>query len=93
MARVDAILPFVIWMQPLNALVFVWDGIYMGAEDFRYLAVQMGLSAAAAAGVLLLVVPLGWGLAGVWWGLVALMAVRALTLGLRYVGWVGRAPV
>ncbi|TVR58980.1 MAG: MATE family efflux transporter, partial [Gemmatimonadales bacterium] len=24
-ARVAAILPFVIWMQPLNALVFVWD--------------------------------------------------------------------
>ncbi|WP_405284328.1 MATE family efflux transporter [Gaopeijia maritima] len=82
--RVDALLGFVIWMQPLNALVFVWDGIFMGAEDFRYLALQMVLSGVAAAVVLLLVVPLGWGLTGVWWGLVALMATRAVTLGLRH---------
>ena len=68
-------------MQPLNALVFVWDGIFMGAEDFRYLALQMVLSAAAAGVVLLLVVPLGWGLQGVWWGIVALMGGRAVTLG------------
>ncbi len=93
LARVDAILPFVIWMQPLNALVFVWDGVFMGAEDFRYLALQMVLSAAAAATVLLLVVPMGWGLAGVWWGIVALMGARAVTLGARYwgSGAVGRA--
>jgi MATE family multidrug resistance protein len=89
-ARVDAILPFVIWMQPLNALVFVWDGVFMGAEDFRFLAVQMLLSAVAAAAVLLAVVPMGWGLPGVWWGIVALMGVRATTLGARYLGVVGR---
>jgi MATE family multidrug resistance protein len=83
-ARVDTLLPFVIWMQPLNALVFVWDGIFMGARDFRYLAGQMVLSAMVAATVLLLVVPMGWGLAGVWWGIVALMGTRALTLGARY---------
>jgi putative MATE family efflux protein len=88
-ARVDGILPFVIWMQPLNALVFVWDGIFMGAEDFRFLAVQMVAAAAAAAIVLLLVVPMGWGLAGVWWGIVALMAGRAATLGARYLGLPG----
>lgn len=85
-ARVRAILPFVIWMQPLNALVFVWDGVFMGAEEFRYLAVQMVLSAGVAAAILLLVVPMGWGLPGVWWGIVALMSVRAVTLGVRYAG-------
>lgn len=84
MARVDAILLFVIWMQPLNALVFVWDGVFMGAEAFRYLAIQMVLSAALAAAALLLVVPLGWGLAGVWWGIVTLMGGRAVTLALCY---------
>lgn len=88
--RVDGILPFVIWMQPLNALVFVWDGILMGAEDFRFLAIQMALAAAAAAAVLLLVVPMGWGLIGVWWGIVVLMAGRAVTLGARYAGLAGR---
>lgn len=79
-ATVDRVLPFVIWMQPLNGLVFVWDGVYLGAEEFRFLASQMLLSALVAAGVLLLVLPMGWGLPGVWWGIVALMGVRAVTL-------------
>lgn len=81
---VRGIYPFVIAMQPLNAAVFVWDGIFLGAEDFRYLATQMAVSALCAAAVLLAVVPMGWGLAGVWWGIVTLMLVRAATLGGRY---------
>ena len=83
-ATILLVYPFIVFMQPLNALVFVWDGVFLGAEDFRFLAWQMVLSAAAAAGVLLLVIPMGWGLPGVWWGMVALMLVRALTLGWRY---------
>lgn len=84
LSAVDRIFLFVVAMQPLNAIVFVWDGIFLGAERFRFLALQMAVSAACASGVLLLVLPLGWGLAGVWWGIVALMAVRALTLAIRY---------
>jgi putative MATE family efflux protein len=84
LAQVGGIMLFVIWMQPLNALVFVWDGIFMGLEAFRFLAVQMILSALIAGGLLLLVLPMGWGLSGVWWGIVALMAVRAATLAWRY---------
>jgi putative MATE family efflux protein len=84
LAAVAGVMAFVIWMQPLNALVFVWDGIYMGLEEFRFLALQMLLSAAAAAALLLAVIPLGWGLPGVWWGIVALMGVRAATLAWRY---------
>lgn len=84
LATIDAIMPFVIWMQPLNALVFVWDGVFLGAERFRFLAVQMALSALAAATVLLLVIPRGWGLEGVWWGIVTLMVVRFVTLGVAY---------
>ena len=87
---VGVALPFVIWMQPLNALVFVWDGIFMGAEDFRFLALQMLLASAFALGVLLLVVPMGWGLPGVWWGIAALMGVRGVTLAVRY--WGARGP-
>ena len=79
-ARVDTLLPFIIWMQPLNAVVFVWDGIFMGAQRFRILAVQMLFSGGVAAILLLRVVPSGWGLEGVWWAIVALMAVRAITL-------------
>jgi len=91
LVELAAVLGFVIWMQPLNALVFALDGIFMGLESFRFLAGQMALSAALAAATLLLVIPLGWGLAGVWWGLVVLMGVRGLTLGARYRGLYRRA--
>ena len=90
LSRVRGIYGFVAAMQPLNAVVFVFDGIFMGAEAFGYIAGAMLVSALAAAGVLLLVVPMGWGLAGVWWGLVVLIVARGVTLGWRY--W-GRTPL
>jgi len=80
-----AIFPFIILAQPLNGLVFVWDGIFMGLEQWSFLALAMVISAGVAAIVLLLVLPLGWGLAGVWWGLVTLMIMRALTFMVQYV--------
>ncbi len=75
---------FVALLQPLNGLVFVGDGIYMGAEAFAYLAKAMIGTAAAAALVLLLVNPMGWGLMGVWWGVTTLMMGRLLTLAVPY---------
>lgn len=83
-AAVLSVFPFVALLQPLNGLVFVWDGIYMGAEDFGYLAGAMLASTACAATALLLVRPMGWGLEGVWWGLTVLMGVRLLTLAVPY---------
>lgn len=84
LAAVNRIYPFIVVMQPLNALVFVWDGIFLGLEEFRFVAVQMVLSGLAASIVLLLVLPFGWGLSGVWWGIVTLMVVRAISLAVRY---------
>jgi len=84
LAAIAAVYPFLAGLEPLAGLVFVWDGIFMGAEDFRYLAGAMAASAAASAAVLLLVVPMGWGLPGVWWGIAALMLVRAATLAWRH---------
>ncbi|NBB72333.1 MAG: MATE family efflux transporter [Bacteroidetes bacterium] len=84
-AAVLSVFPVVALLQPLNGLVFVWDGIYMGAEDFGYLAKAMLVAAAGAAAILLLVQPMGWGLTGVWWGITALMALRAITLAVPYV--------
>ncbi len=84
LAALAGIYPFVVAMQPLNAIVFVWDGVFMGAERFKFLAVQMAVSALCAAAILLLVLPMGWGLTGVWWGIVALMLVRGVTLAIRY---------
>ena len=81
---VGEIFVFVAVMQPLNALVFVWDGIFMGREDFRFLALAMVIAAGAAITLLRLVIPLDWGLTGVWWSLVALMVLRFVTLWWRY---------
>jgi len=75
---------FVALLQPLNGLVFVGDGIYMGAEAFSYLAKAMIGTAVAAAIVLALVLPMGWGLMGVWWGITTLMVGRLLTLVVPY---------
>lgn len=81
---VAGVLPFVAAMQPLNAVVFVWDGIYMGVEDFGYLAVAMIVSALVAGVLLAAVLPFGWGLHGVWWALVGLMVARGATMAWRY---------
>ena len=83
-AQVLAVFPFVAAMQPLNALVFVWDGVFMAVQDFTFLAWAMVISAVVAAGLLIAVLPAGWGLSGVWWSLVGLMAARAATLAWRY---------
>ena len=72
--------PFLIVMQPLNALVFVCDGIIIGAADFAYLARSMVVSSVVGLVALSLVLPMGWGLAGVWWAIVVLMIGRAATL-------------
>ena len=76
---------FVVVLQPLNGLVFVGDGLYMGAEAFSYLAKAMIGTAIVAAVVLLLVNPMGWGLTGVWWGIATLMVGRLVTLAGPYV--------
>ena len=92
-AVVDAMRP-AYWImaatQPLVAVVFVWDGVFFGVGDFGYLAGAMAMSAVLAIGVTLLVLPLGWGLAGVWWGLVLLMAARFVTLAWRR--WAASGP-
>ena len=58
------VLLFVGVMQPVNAVVFVLDGVLMGAGDMRFLAVSMVAAAAlflAAAAVLLATgAGLGW---------------------------------
>jgi MATE family multidrug resistance protein len=75
-----SILPILIVMQPINGLVFVWDGIAIGASAFGFLAGSTLAAGVAAIGLLLAVIPLGWGLVGVWAAIVVLMLVRATTL-------------
>ena len=74
---------FLVVLQPLNAVVFVGDGVWLGYQAFRFMAMAT-VSAAIAAGVVLaLVLPLEWGLMGVYAGLTTLMVGRGVALA----GW------
>ncbi len=84
--------PILALTQPLNALVYVWDGLLFGRRDFAYLRRHMLI------GVLLVFVPLlallGWSrgsLSGVWLALAALNAYRAGSCAARWYG-AGRSP-
>lgn len=83
-AQVGAVYGFVVLMQPLNAVVFVWDGIAIGASRFGFLAGSTVAAAVAMAAVLAVVQMRSWGLPGVWWAMVTMMLVRFLTLSWWY---------
>lgn len=80
------VLLFVGAMQPVNAVVFVLDGVLMGAGDMRYLAVSTVAAAAlflSAAGVL---VATGAGLGWLWAAIGGLMLARLAALVARVRG-------
>ncbi|MEU1074541.1 MULTISPECIES: MATE family efflux transporter [unclassified Streptomyces] len=82
----DALLPALLVValsQPVSGVVFVLDGVLMGAGDGPYLAWAMLLTLACFAPVALLVPALGGGLTALWWAMALMMSVRMLTLWLR----------
>ncbi|MFE9092707.1 MATE family efflux transporter [Streptomyces sp. NPDC007264] len=82
----DAALPvlvLVVATQPVCGVVFVLDGVLMGAGDGPYLAWAMLLTLAVFAPVALLVPALGGGLVALWAAMTLMMTVRMLTLWLR----------
>lgn len=82
----DALLPallVVAFSQPLAGVVFVLDGVLMGAGDGPYLAWAMIVTLAVFAPVALLVPSLGGGLTALWWAMTLMMSVRLLTLWWR----------
>lgn len=84
---VESIYPLAVGMLPLNALVYVLDGILVGARDFTWMAGAM-IFAAATSGALLTTVAQaddGLGLKGVWVALTVLMASRLVALVWRYI--------
>jgi putative MATE family efflux protein len=81
------VLVIVAAMQPLNAVVFVLDGILIGAGDVTYLAWAMlvatlAVFAPAAAAVLVL----DGGLLWLWGALVLWMGARFVAMTARFVG-------
>ncbi|MFE9404502.1 MATE family efflux transporter [Streptomyces sp. NPDC006530] len=69
--------------QPIAGVVFILDGVLMGAGDGPYLARAMLVTLVVFAPVALVVPTLGGGLTALWWAMALMMAVRMLTLGLR----------
>ena len=72
-------------LQPLNAAVFVGDGVFQGSSDFDFLAKAMAVS--AGIGIITLTIAGyidGASLTTVWIGMATLMFGRAATLGWRY---------
>jgi len=81
--------------QPFNGIVFVLDGLLIGARDTRFLMWAM------LVGALGIFVPLSWlslqwqwGLAGLWIGVSLLMTWRLVTNFLRFIGkqWATERP-
>lgn len=76
----DAIIWFVVLLQPITALVYVWDGITIGASAFRFMAAAMVVATALTMMTLMLY---GSTLIGVW------MSVGVLTVSrlVASAGW------
>ena len=69
--------------QPICGVVFVLDGVLMGAGDGPYLAGAMLVTLAVFVPVALLVPAFGAGLTALWGAMTLMMTVRMLTLLLR----------
>ncbi|MFD9540325.1 MATE family efflux transporter [Streptomyces sp. NPDC060022] len=82
----DTLLPALLVLavsQPIAGVVFVLDGVLMGAGDGRYLAWAMLLTLAVFAPVALLIPSFGGGLTALWWAMTLMMTVRLVTLWIR----------
>ncbi|MFE4410325.1 MATE family efflux transporter [Streptomyces sp. NPDC056821] len=78
-----AALLLVAFSQPICGVVFVLDGVLMGAGDGPYLAGAMLVTLVVFTPVALLVPVLGGGLTALWAAMTLMMTVRMLTLWLR----------
>ena len=73
-------------MQPLGAIVFVLDGILIGAGDARYLALAMVAATVCYLPCALLVLVTDAGLVALWGALFVFMIARLIGMGRRYRG-------
>lgn len=82
-AQLAAVLLVVAVLCPLSGVVFVLDGVLIGAGDGRYLAVAGALTLLVQLPLAALVLVTGGGLVALWWCWGAFMLARAATLVLR----------
>jgi len=69
--------------EPVAAVVFVADGIFLGLLALGMMVVSTGAGAAVAVGLMLLT-PLGSTIDGIWWSLAAMFLVRGLVFVFGY---------
>ncbi|MFG2821906.1 MATE family efflux transporter [Kitasatospora sp. NPDC048365] len=81
--QLSAVLLLAALTQPLGGLVFVLDGVLMGAGDGTYLAWAMLATLLVFAPAALAVPALGAGVVGLWWAMNLFMLVRAALMAWR----------
>jgi len=85
---VTGLIAFLLWwvavLQPVNAVVFVLDGVLIGAGDQRFLARAMVAAFLAFAVVAVAVLALGLGIGWLWAALTVLMTARLVALAVRF---------
>lgn len=80
-AEVVAVFVFVVFLQPASAVVYVWDGVGIGASAFGFLAGSMVVAAVAS---MVTIVAFGDTLTGIWTGVAVLTLVRLVALAWWY---------
>jgi MATE family multidrug resistance protein len=65
--------------EPMAAVLFVGDGIFLGLLALRTMVVSTGAGGLVAVG-LMLFTPLGESVNGIWWAVTAMLVVRGLVL-------------
>jgi Na+-driven multidrug efflux pump len=65
--------------EPMAAVLFVGDGIFLGMLALATMVVSTGLGSAAAI-LLMLFSPLGDSVEGIWWALALMLVVRGVVL-------------
>lgn len=76
--------PIMAYTMPINALVFVFDGIYSGGRKFSILALAVTMACSCAWAALHAVRAFHLPLTAIWVSLNIMMCVRALLLFVAY---------
>jgi Na+-driven multidrug efflux pump len=84
--RARELWPLLCLMLPFAAAVFAFDGILIGAGDARFLALAMTAAALIGIPAMVLFREAGWGVAGVWGGIVVTMTARLAGTWWRFHG-------
>lgn len=83
-AMVAKTFPYMAFVQPINGLVFCFDGIYTAGRKFTTLSAAIFVAAVCSSSFLFAVRMRGLSLPAVWMGLNIMMILRASLLGIGY---------